>query len=264
MRHLYCFCLLIFQMTANAQDDDCYEKFFSRTETLSAPQKMQLIQSNGKITTLAAFLQANTIVDGIGFTPLSGSIDLDNDGKKEIVVYTYSGGAHCCDALYIFSYASPGKYKVAGTTFAGDVCINDRNEFTYNFYEQLGYFFTCFACAFEDTTDAGPIPVHSVVLKYRQGKLQVTPGDNELKAKITDNLAKLSEQPYEKLADESAQDNGLRKEFALNLAVYYYSFGRNMLAVQQLFNKYYHFPDAKKVWTSFASNLNGLRRSNGF
>ena len=77
-------------------------------------------------------------------------------------------------------------------------------------------------------------------------------------------LARLSEQAYEKLDDDISFDNGLRKEFAINLAVYYYSFGRNMPATQALFNKYYKFPDAKKVWASFTETIKYIRQENKF
>jgi hypothetical protein len=59
-------------------------------------------------------------------------------------------------------------------------------------------------------------------------------------------------------------DEGLRKEFAMNLVVYYYSFGRNLAQTQQLFNKYYKFPDAKKIWAEFARQLQGIRKSSDF
>ncbi len=90
------------------------------------------------------------------------------------------------------------------------------------------------------------------------------PVDRELRSQINDNLGKLGEQPYEKLEDEIAQDNGLRKEFAMNLAVFYYSFGKNIIETQKLFNKYYKFPDAKKVWTAFLKQLQHMKKDNDF
>ena len=72
------------------------------------------------------------------------------------------------------------------------------------------------------------------------------PGDNELKATINDNLSILGKRPYKKLSDDMDFDDGLRKAVALNLAVFHYSFGRNMVETKKLFDKYYRFPDAKK------------------
>lgn len=60
------------------------------------------------------------------------------------------------------------------------------------------------------------------------------------------------------------QDDGFRKEIALNLAVFYYSFGKNMLETQKLFNKYYKFPDTKKVWAAFVKNLGYIKKESDF
>jgi hypothetical protein len=146
----------------------------------------------------------------------------------------------------------------------GNVCITEDKQVVYNFYEPFGYFFTCYACAYEDTTATGPVPVHSVVLKYNKGKLAVLPGDKDLKNIITDNLSKLSELSYQPLQDEIDQDNGLRKEYALNLAVFYYSFRHKLMKTKKIFNKYYRFSDAKKVWSEFVKTLNWVKENNDF
>ncbi|HYM95339.1 MAG TPA: hypothetical protein VET23_14470 [Chitinophagaceae bacterium] len=243
---------------------ECYEKFFQKCEPISAPGKTMLILKNKKTVSLNSFFKYSNADTSMGIGTQQGLADLDNDGKKELVLYDYTGGAHCCDEFYIFKNIAPNKYQYVAKTFAGDVCITDKNEFIYDFYQQYGYFFTCFACAYADSSDAGPQPVHGITLKYSKGKLVVVPGDKELKSTINDNLGKLREQPYQKLQDEADQDNGLRKEFALNLAVYYYSFGRNLAGTKQLFDKYYHFPDAKEVWTRFVQILNGIRKDSDF
>lgn len=190
--------------------------------------------------------------------------DLDNDGKKELLISNYTGGAHCCDEMYIFKNIAPNKYQQAVKLFAGNTVITGKKEFAYNFYEQFGYFFTCYACAYTDTTDEAPIDLHNILLRYNKGKMVVVPGDKELRSTITDNLGKLGERPYEKLEDASSFDDGLRKEFAINLAVFYYSFGKNILETQKLFNKYYKYPDAKKVWAAFVKQLQYLKKDNDF
>jgi hypothetical protein len=57
--------------------------------------------------------------------------------------------------------------------------------------------------------------------------LQIVKGDKELLRIIHDNLGKLKEQPYVALKDDLAMDEGLRKEFAFNLGVYYYALWKN-------------------------------------
>ncbi|MBS1620488.1 MAG: hypothetical protein JST10_05785 [Bacteroidetes bacterium] len=249
---------------------ECYEKFFSTCDSVQSPAKTLLVLKNKKTISLKNFYK-NVGSDylfgsgGIfGNDGYKGLADLDRDGKKELIIYNYTGGAHCCDEFYVFKNVGANKYQYAAKTFAGDVCINDKNEFIYDFYQQFGYFFTCFACEYQDSSETAPQPVSAILLRYNKGKLEVIPGDQELKNTITDNLAKLKEKPYQKLQSESDQDDGMRKAFALNLAVYYYSFGRNLIQVKSLFDKYYKFPDSKKVWELFVETLNGVRESNDF
>jgi hypothetical protein len=239
--------------------ENCMAKFIERSVKPVAA-KTQVITKAGKTLSLAGFVKT---VDSGNFSEQM-LVDLDNDGKKELIVTNYTGGAHCCDEVYVFSNITDLKYKHTARLIAGNTCITDSNLFIYDFYEQFGYFFTCFACSYSDSSDTAPEPVHNITLKYQKGKLTVVPGDTELKNTISDNLGKLGEQPYETLEDGIAQDNGLRKEFAMNLAVYYYSFGRSLAATQQLFNKYYKYRDAKKVWAAFARQLEYMRKDNDF
>lgn len=231
--------------------------FFQQNEKVTAPAKLVLITKTGKTTNLAAFLK------DIGQFSDHVLADMDGDNKKELLIHNYTGGAHCCDELYFFKNTGPGKYQQTAKLFAGNTIITPEKKFEFDLYEQFGYFFTCYACSYEDTTDEAPVPVHSILLRYAKGTLQLVPPDKDLRSVINDNLAKLGEQPYQK-PDESSFDNGLRKEIALNLAVYYYSFGKNIAETQKLFNKYYKFPDAKKVWAEFVKNLGWIKKENSF
>ena len=266
------FSILVFS-TAQAQEDsvryardsamevvtDPTTAFFQSGQRIPATVKTTLITKSKKIITLAAWLKSEDMTYSDHTLA-----DLDNDGKKELLISNFTGGAHCCDEIYIFKNIGVNKYQYSAKLFAGNTEIYNDKKFIYNFYEQFGYFFTCFACAYSDTSDTAPVETHHIALKYNRGKLSVIPGDKELRNTITDNLDKLSEQPYEKLDNELTQDNGLRKEFALNLAVFYYSFGRNLPETQKLFNKYYKFPDNKKVWAAFVKNLNYIRGDSDF
>ncbi len=232
--------------------------FFQQNEKAANPSKLLLLTKTNKTINLPEFLKS------LGIYTDHVLADLDNDGKKELLISNYTGGAHCCDEMYIFKNIAPNKYQQAVKLFAGNTVITGKKEFAYNFYEQFGYFFTCYACAYTDTTDEAPIDLHNILLRYNKGKMVVVPGDKELRSTITDNLGKLGERPYEKLEDASSFDDGLRKEFAINLAVFYYSFGKNILETQKLFNKYYKYPDAKKVWAAFVKQLQYLKKDNDF
>jgi hypothetical protein len=245
--------------TAVVPETDPTILFFQQGEKVSDPAKTLLITKARKTVSLKKFIE--TELSDYADHVLA---DLDNDGKKELLLYDFTGGAHCCDEVYIFKNTAPGKFQHAAKLFAGNTIITSDKHFVYNFYEHFGYFFTCFACAYTDTTDEAPLEVRSIHLKYAQGKLSVVRGDQELRSAINDNLGKLGEQPYEILEDEISFDNGLRKEVALNLAVFYYSFGKSLPATKQLFDKYYKFPDARKVWIAFVKNLQQVRANNDF
>ena len=239
--------------------ENCTQDFFIASERISDPSKIFIRAKNGTTTSMKTFLVRNNIG---GFSE-SGLADLDGDGVKELIISNFTGGAHCCDEIYLFRQTAPGRFRYVARTFAGHTCFLDDNTMRFSFYESFGYFFTCYACTYTDTSETAPLPVSSVILKYGKGKLSVVPGDPVLRSLIRDNLDKLSEQPYEEM-DEISQDNGLRKEFALNLAVFYYSFGRNMSETQRLFNTYYKFPDKKAVWKEFYRLLLNVRQKNDF
>ena len=261
---LFIFSILFFS-SVNAQEDttvrfardsaiipetDATTLFFQTNERIANPDKIILITKAKRTISLANLLKDQDM--NYADHTLS---DLDNDGQKELLISNFTGGAHCCDEIYIYKKIAANKYQYAAKLFAGNTVISTEKDFTYNFNEQLGYFFTCFACSYSDTSDEAPVDVNSIKLKYSKGKMLIVPGDKELKSMINDNLAKLGEQPYEKLEDDLAQDNGLRKAVALNLIVYYYSFGKNLPETQKLFNKYYKHPDSKKVWAAFLKQL---------
>ena len=233
------------------EDVDSTTYFFENGEKVTDPSKILLITKVNKTINLAAFLKNEDMTN-----PDHVLSDLDNDGKKELLISNYTGGAHCCDEIYVFKSIGVNKYQQAAKLFAGNTIITNDKLFVYNFYQQFGYFFTCFACAMDDSSDTAPVEMQNIKLKYSKGKLVLVQGTTQIRSAINDNLGKLSELPYEKLDQDLSQDNGLRKEFAMNLAVFYYSFGKNLAETQKLFNKYYKFPDAKKVWTAFVKEIN--------
>jgi len=241
------------------QEDDPTTHFFNAGEKLPNASKVLLVTKAKRTITLTAFLKSADM--SYADHTLA---DLDNDGKKELVISNFTGGAHCCDEIYIFRPVAPGKFQYVVKLFGGHTVITKKREFEFSFDESFGYFFTCYACDYADTGDAAPIPLRRITLRYNRGKLAVVPGDKKLLGLINDNLGKLGNLPFGKLEDELAMDEGLRKEVAMNLAVYYFSFGRNLQATQHLFNKYYRYPDAKQVWTAFTKSLLYLKTDNDF
>lgn len=233
--------------------------FFQQGQKAVDQAKLLVVNKAGKTVSLKKFIETelSEYADHV-------LADLDNDGKNELLIYDFTGGAHCCDEIYIFRSSVGGKFQHAAKIFAGNTLITSEKQFVFNFYEHFGYFFTCYACGYTDTTDEAPIEVNSINLYYKQGKLLIKKGDQELRSTINDNLAKLCEQPFELLEDNISFDNGQRKEIALNLAVFHYAFGKNIVATKKLYDKYYKYPDARKVWTSFTKTLQSVRVNNDF
>src|SRR5690349_20896482 len=88
-------------------EQDCTTSFFQRAERVSSLGKTMIINPAGKTSTLAAFFKTNNIG---GFSE-QGITDLDGDRKKELLVFNYTNGAHCCDEIYIFKNTGLNKYQ---------------------------------------------------------------------------------------------------------------------------------------------------------
>ena len=245
--------------------------FFQNGEKASAPGKIVVITKTGKPQTLNNLLitiglNSGKWADGSAANELIDYTfaDLDNDNKKELVISNFTGGAHCCDEIYIYKNIAPNKYQYVVKMVGGNTIITKQRKFEFSFDESFGYFFTCYACGYIDTTETAPIALRSILLQYNKGKISIVPGDKKLRNTINDNLGKLGELPFGKLEDELAMDDGFRKEVAMNLVVFYYSFGKNMMETQKLFSKYYKYPDANKVWTAFTKSLLYIKKDNDF
>jgi hypothetical protein len=237
---------------------DCFGKFFKSGEKITAKSKELLTLKNNKVVSIAGFLKQNQ-----GSQNEMMLKDLDHDGKKELVIYNFTGGAHCCDQFFFFNNTAPGKYKYSAKLDGGNTCVS-KDTFEFSFTEYLGYFFTCYACGFPGEEEhPGYQYAGGVQLLYRKGKFQIIPGDEETRRRINTNLSILSKLKWDGGAGDDKFDDGRRKEVAMNLATYYFSFGKNLTDTKALFNKYYKFKDANKVWTAFAQQLNAIK-SNDF
>lgn len=242
-------------------ETDATVLFFQNSERLSDKDisKTTVITKNRKTMKLSAFLK-----NGEADYADQVLADLDNDGKKELLVSGFTGGAHCCDDIYVFKNIGVNKYQYAARLFAGHTIINPDKQFIYTLDEHFGYFFTCYACWYTDTSDAAPIELSTLTMKYSKGKFVVNRGDQELRSTVNDNLGKLGEVVAAIPDDGIDQDDGVRKAVAMNLAVYYYSFGKNLVETKKMFNKYYKFKDAGKVWAAFINDLNDIKTTSDF
>lgn len=229
--------------------EDCYEKFFKSETQLTDSNSITLILKNGSPVTLGKFFS------GENTSKYARSIvkSIDNDTIPELITYNYTGGAHCCDEITVFSKEKNG-YKFKARLYGGFVCADPAtNVFTYSFNETLGYFFGCYACGFSDSAQ-GFTTLREIQLRYAKGKFEIQRYSAEEEKQLLHNLQVLQQHGYEDLQD-GMMDSGLRKEFAMNFAVWHYNNGKNWDATKKLFDQYYTFKDADKVWREFYGTL---------
>src|SRR5215211_2291207 len=114
---------------------DCYETFFTTAAKVKNTATIKLLV-NKKQQTLAHYLK--TEVEGLEHR--MALKDLDSDGRAELIIYNFTGGAHCCDEWYFFKTIGPNQYAPAARLFAGNTCISG-NTFLFDFAEPFGYFY---------------------------------------------------------------------------------------------------------------------------
>jgi hypothetical protein len=237
---------------------ECYENFFEDLPKFNDSSSAILnLESTRKISITQFFKEEY-------MSPVAqyGLKDLDGDGVTELIIYNNSGGAHCCDEYYIFSQTGEKEFDFKSHLMGSGACISaSTNTISFSFSETLGYFFACYACGFTDSS-ANFKPMRGITLQFKNGNLAVVPYSSaEEKQNIT-NLQVLKNHGYEKV--EGMMDNGWRKEYAMNLAVWHYNHGKNWDRTKKLFDQYYVFEDADKVWNEFYHTLKESEKENTF
>ncbi len=248
------------QLKKDAEDfayRQCYENFFSGLPGFKDSTSVNLEMKDGRKLLITEFFREEFL------EPISqyGKKDLDDDGIMELVIYNYTGGAHCCDEFFIFRQKNPADFAFQAHII-GRACIDaDNNTFTFSFRETLGYFFSCYACAFADSTQE-ITPMHEIRLKYVNGNLVVVKYTPAIEQQNLVNLAILQKHGYE--AVEGIMDSGWRKEFAINFAVWHYNHGKDWPSTRELFRKYYTYKDSVVVWNEFHITLKEAETENTF
>jgi hypothetical protein len=217
---------------------------------------------NKKQQTLTRYLKEN--VEGLEHR--LALKDLDSDGKAELVIYNFTGGAHCCDEFYFFKNAGTNRFAPAAKLFAGSTCVMGTS-FLYDFAETFGYFYSCYACALEEKKNKKGDAFErlaNISLKYKGGKLVIEPGDAQLKEKLLRNLRYIKSLGWDGGVKEGEFDDGRRKALAQTLAVYYFSFGKNLNNTKAVFTTYYPHKDGPVLWKEFSATLASLQSQNSF
>lgn len=223
--------------------------YFQSGEKLADPGKVIVVTAAKKTMTLASLLSNSKLTSAEHVVA-----DLDDDGKKELLVLNFTdGSAGWEDEIWVYRQTGPNKFQYTAKLLGGLTVLTPEEDFVFSLKGPFEKFFTCLPCNFKDTSDAAPIPLREISVRYNKGKWLLPKGDQELRSIIQHNLGKLGENIP--AVDPNGHDDGTRKEIAFNLAVFYYSFGKNLTATKALFTKYYKASDALKVWLAFSKKL---------
>ncbi|OWY25952.1 hypothetical protein C7N43_34020, partial [Sphingobacteriales bacterium UPWRP_1] len=168
--------------------------------------------------------------------------DIDGDGVAELLTTYFTGGAHCCFVYNFYQKISKNTYKSIFEFVGGEYSIKiSKNRLRVSFYEQLGYFFTCYACRIKDELPNKDFYPHFTMV-YENSNLFLSDYDSSLNANIIENLAFLKKRGVPDLDDMMGFDDGTRKFYAEHIITYYFN---NVIRVQDLaptkkiFNQYY-------------------------
>ncbi|HEY3249526.1 MAG TPA: hypothetical protein VGK25_00265 [Ignavibacteria bacterium] len=120
--------------------------------------------------------------------------DLNADGNKEILIETYTGGAHCCTSLYIASIKH-NIFKYTDTVYWGNCGFevkdlnNDGKKEIIGCNDMFAYYFTNFAESRFPMIIYG-FKKNSLIVVNKNFKALIHKEINELKAELKDYLKK--------------------------------------------------------------------------
>jgi len=215
--------------------------------------KLNVIQRNTKIIPYLIYKQ--TFQEDASFTqPSFTQQDIDGDGNKEIIISSYTGGAHCCDVTNILTRSADTEMKEV-LNFMGGTYISE-DTVRLSFSEALGYFHTCYACNVEYPCNLDPM----VGLRFANGKFAFLPSSEKDNNTILKSLQFLQSKgiPDKGAEGEDGFDDGTRKAYAFNLVAYYYNNDRAITKTKQLFDQYYTHKDKEAIWKDLAKYIAGF------
>jgi len=218
-----------------------------------------LILENNKKIRLDKFPEGDDYVNtDIRDSAIRCLIDLDNDNIPELVTEYFTGGAHCCDVSDIFIKLSDNTYKRV-FSYNGSIALRSKTLGLY-FYEDLGYFNTCYACGVEVKMPFNLSPEINLIFKNKS--FEFAEKSATLNEGIEENLKTLKAKGIPNMTnDDFSQDDGTRKEYALNIVSYFFNTDRNLTKTKELFYSYYNHDDKNRIWNQLEEYLNAKNLS---
>jgi hypothetical protein len=243
--------------SVDSYEGDCYDSFYASMEKIKDTSSYSILSGSETIP-LLRFIKEELMEHYVHL----GFKDLDGDGKKELILLNYTGGMHCCDEIYIYEQITANRYQQRVKLFAGNTCVSKDNIFSYGLYEQLGYFYSCYACLYEDSAK-GLLAPPPLTFKYNAGKLVLTNDTASMNRIVIKNvtfLAALTLNPMK----EDWEETGVRKMYALQIATWYFINGRDEQKTKRLFNQFYQATDRKKVWEELLEHIKTIETESTF
>lgn len=176
-------------------------------------------------------------------------VDLNGDKKQELVTTYFTGGAHCCYVSDIFIKVDENTYKNI-FKYDGEIIIR-KNTISLYIYEDLGYFLSCYGCGIDIENFNRLSP--EITLSYKNEKFEYAEENDTLYNALEKNMQflKLRGVPRKIDAyDDEENDDGTRKEYALNIISYFFNSERNIEKTKSIFFKYYESSDKEKIWNA--------------
>ncbi|MGQ9833841.1 MAG: hypothetical protein ACUVRJ_08630 [Candidatus Villigracilaceae bacterium] len=178
--------------------------------------------------------------------PQTGS-DLNNDGFPEVVIETYSGGAHCCFGTFVYSLRDAPLlilHKPESNVGGQFEDLNGDDIYEFITYDDL---FAGRYCAYAFS------PSVKVILAYDASKQRYLPASPLFPEQYAQDIVQHTDQAQGNVSD-FVGDDGTPKCAVLPLVLDYLYLGQTEKAHQELL-RLYPYPDAEAFWNEVLSSV---------
>lgn len=247
---------LYYKSTTEDDTEDVEIELKNNVSTIAA-KEITLILDNDKKIRLNKFPESDPTIGDLDNEIRDSSIrcymDIDKDKTSELITQYFTGGAHCCYRTDIFIKVSDKMFRRV-FSYPGIISVK-KNGLSLYFYEDIGYFNTCYACGVDIKIPFIISP--TINLNFAKNSFDFAKKNDKLNADIEENLKILKAKGIPNMSNESySQDDGTRKEYAINIVAYFFNLDRNLANTKELFYNYYNHDDKNKIWNELEEYLN--------
>lgn len=178
-------------------------------------------------------------------------LDLNNDGKMELVVVFWGGGGHCCNYLNIFKEAEGNVYVKIFENFRNQTLIDFYKDgcITTDVTEHYSYFSACYACNL-NTLMPYPEVLGIVSLKYDGNKMYFHYNADSVNIKLEANMKRMQEVAdrfKEHIVYKNLDALGFYTTLLHNVLSYHFNNHQDFKKTKKFLFKYYTLKDKEEV-----------------